>query len=106
LWCGPDMPLRPAAEPRRSTHRADRSSTVVGTLVNKATVDPTAIPWLLLSASPAHDSKPGRLDQTTFIQRVNTTGGLVPPASGMDARGRSLQGATEVSQGMEKQCLA
>jgi Protein of unknown function (DUF3455) len=35
----------------------------------------------LLSASPAPDSKPGRLDQTTFIQRVNTTGGLAPPAS-------------------------
>src|SRR5262245_14160086 len=56
-------------------------STVVGTLVNKATVDKTAIPWLLLSASPAPDSKPGRLAQTTFIQRINTTGGLAPAAS-------------------------
>jgi FtsP/CotA-like multicopper oxidase with cupredoxin domain len=61
--------------------QARDGSTVVGTLVNRATVDSTAIQWLLLSASPAPDSKPGRLDRTTFIQRVNTTGGLAPPAS-------------------------
>jgi hypothetical protein len=61
--------------------QARDGSTVVGTLVNRATVDSTAIPWLLLSASPSAGSKPGRLDQTTFIQRVNTTGGLAPPAS-------------------------
>jgi FtsP/CotA-like multicopper oxidase with cupredoxin domain len=61
--------------------QAKDGSTVVGTVVNKVTVDRTAIPWVLLSASPAPDSKPGRLDQTTFIQRVNTTGGLAPPAS-------------------------
>ena len=60
-------------------------STVVGTVVNKATVDRTAIPWLLLSAAPAPDSKPGRLQQTTFIQRVNTTGGLAPSASECNA---------------------
>jgi FtsP/CotA-like multicopper oxidase with cupredoxin domain len=61
--------------------QARDGSTVVGTVVNKATLDRTAIQWLLLSASPAPGSKPGRLDQTTFIQRVNTTGGLAPPAS-------------------------
>jgi hypothetical protein len=33
----------------------------------------------------AQDSKPGQLDQTTFIQRVNTTGGLAPPASECNA---------------------
>jgi hypothetical protein len=64
---------------------AKDGSTVVGTLVNKVTVDPTAIPWLLLSASPATGSKPGRLDHTTFIQRVNTTGGLAPAASECNA---------------------
>jgi len=61
--------------------QAKDGSTVVGTVVNKAMVDQTAIPWVLLSTAPAPDSKPGRLDQTTFIQRVNTTGGLTPPAS-------------------------
>ena len=60
-------------------------STVVGTVVDKLTVDRTAIPWLLLSAAPAPDSKPGRLQQTTFIQRVNTTGGLAPSASECNA---------------------
>ena len=61
--------------------KATDGSTVVGTVVDKLTVDRTAIPWLLLSAAPAPDSKPGRLDRTTFIQRVNTVGGLTPPAS-------------------------
>ena len=61
--------------------RAQDGSTVVGTVVKKATPDQTAIPWLLLSASPAPGSHPGRLAGTTFIQRVNTTGGLAPPAS-------------------------
>jgi FtsP/CotA-like multicopper oxidase with cupredoxin domain len=61
--------------------QARDGSTVVGTVVDKLTVDQTAVPWLLLSASPAPGSKPGRLDQTTFIQRVNTVGGNAPPAS-------------------------
>ena len=46
----------------------------------------SAIPWLLLSAkSTTTPSGPGgiRLVVTTYIQRVNTTGGLVP-ASGCD----------------------
>jgi hypothetical protein len=65
--------------------RSTDGSTVVGTAVNSATVDPTAIPWVLLSASPAPGSPPGRLAPTTFIQRVDTTGGLVPPASECNA---------------------
>jgi hypothetical protein len=46
------------------------------------TVDPTAIPWLLLervSTSPGPDGD--RLAGTTFIQRIETTGGLAPAAS-------------------------
>ena len=39
--------------------QARDGSTVVGMLVDKVTVDPTAIPWLLLSASPAPDSHGG-----------------------------------------------
>ena len=60
-------------------------STVVGTVVNKVTPDQTAIPWLLLSAKPAEDSKPGRLAHTSFIQRINTVGGIQPPASDCNA---------------------
>ena len=65
--------------------QAGDGSTVVGTVLKKVTPDQTAVPWLLLSAAPAPGSKPGRLDQTTFIQRVNTTGGLTPPASDCNA---------------------
>ena len=53
-------------------------SKVVGARVSGVNVDPTAIDWLLLSAK---STTPGRLGKTTYIQRVNTTGGLVPPAA-------------------------
>jgi len=66
-------------------------STVVGTVVDKVTVDESAIPWLLLSASPAPGSHPGRLDHTTFIQRINTTGGLQPHASDCTAAAAGTQ---------------
>lgn len=56
-------------------------SVVVGSRVNGINVDPTAVDWLLLSAKP---TEPGRLGQTTFIQRINTTGGRAP-ATGCDA---------------------
>ena len=60
------------------TWQSKDGSTVVGARVSGVNVDPTAIDWLLLSATP---TAPGRLGQTTFIQRLNTTGGLVPPAA-------------------------
>jgi hypothetical protein len=60
-------------------------STVVGVLPpeGNVTVDPTAIPWLLLRADPG--DAPGRFAGTTFIQRVATTGGLAPAAAECDA---------------------
>jgi hypothetical protein len=59
----------------------DGSSTQ-GTLVKPATVDPKSIPWLLLSGKNQTAGKFGnRLTPTTFIQRVNTRGGLAPAAS-------------------------
>jgi hypothetical protein len=61
--------------------QAKDGSTVVGTLVDRTTVDASAIPWLLLSASASPGSHGGRLAHTTFIQRVATTGGLAPAAS-------------------------
>ena len=45
------------------------------------TVDPTALPWLLLSAASATPGPDGdRLAGTTYIQRVATTDGLPPAA--------------------------
>jgi hypothetical protein len=57
-------------------------STVVAARVAGASVDASAIPWLLLQAT-SHTGK-GRMVDVTFIQRVNTAGGLAP-ASGCDA---------------------
>ena len=45
------------------------------------TPDPTAIDWLLLVSTQT--SGPGIFDRTTYIQRVNTTGGLAPSAPGL-----------------------
>lgn len=42
--------------------------------------DPTAIEWLLLSRFDS--TGPGIFANVTFIQRVNTTGGLAPSAPG------------------------
>jgi hypothetical protein len=57
---------------------AKDGSRVVGTRVDGVTVDPNAIPWLLLSATST--GKPGLLAPTTFIQRLSTRGGLAPAA--------------------------
>jgi hypothetical protein len=59
----------------------DGSSTQ-GTLVKLVTVDAKSIPWLLLSAKNQTAGKFGnRLTPTTFIQRINTRGGVEPAAS-------------------------
>ena len=42
--------------------------------------DPTAIPWLKLKS--VENSGSGRFRDVTFIQRVNTTGGLKPTVPG------------------------
>ena len=47
------------------------------------TPDPTAIEWLLLRGKEADG--PGIFKGTTFIQRVNTTGGLRPTLTGLVA---------------------
>jgi len=49
-------------------------SHTAGTKLAAATVDATAIPWLLLAASGGS----GRLASVTRVQRVRTTGGVAP----------------------------
>jgi uncharacterized protein DUF3455 len=56
-------------------------SSVKGSKVAAATPDPTAIPWLLLKAV-SHDGD-GRMAEVTYIQRLETVGGLAP-ATGCD----------------------
>jgi hypothetical protein len=70
----------------RGTHYAGPTwedqdgSKVVAARFDGVTVDPTAIPWLLLKATPAPGTH-GKLGKTTYIQRVATTGGLPPAAA-------------------------
>jgi len=53
-------------------------SQVKAARVDGVTVDPTAIPWLLLKQT---STTPGRVAATTYVQRLNTRGGLEPAAS-------------------------
>ena len=55
-------------------------SKVVGAVVDRCTPDPDAIPWLLLRATATEG--PGILHRVTYIQRVNTVGGLAPADAG------------------------
>lgn len=69
------------------TWMARDGSAVVGARAGSAPAPTSgAIPWLLLSTSPANGSTDGTLSGTTFIQRLNTTGGTAP-ASSCDAEG-------------------
>jgi hypothetical protein len=64
------------------TWRAKDGSFVVGQKVHGVTVDKTAIPWLLLSATKTGAAALGRtLADTTYVQRIETTGGLAPSPS-------------------------
>jgi hypothetical protein len=51
-------------------------SKVAAVKLQGVTVDVTAVPWLLLQTVSSQG--PGIYDGTTYIQRVNTTGGLAP----------------------------
>jgi hypothetical protein len=66
------------------TWESESGSRVVGAVVPpRVTVDATAIPWLLLRTVSSEG--PGIFEPTTYIQRVNTSGGLAPatlPAPG------------------------
>ena len=66
--------------------QAKDGSKVVAQRVDQVSVDPSAITWVLLKATPPTAGADGdRLAQTTFIQRVATTGGLAPSAAECNA---------------------
>jgi len=58
------------------TWESNSGSKVVGTRLQGSTVDASAIPWLLLGA--VSNQGAGVFADITFIQRVNTVGGLAP----------------------------
>jgi len=61
------------------TWESNSGSFVIGARVDGVTVDPTAIPWLLLRN--VNNGGPGVFAKTKFIQRINTVGGLAPAPS-------------------------
>jgi hypothetical protein len=68
------------------TWTARDGSSVVAEVVDRAVVEPTALPWLLLRSRVATSGPDGdRLAATTHVQRIATTGGLTPPAAGCTA---------------------
>ena len=67
------------AGPTRPAWESNSGSRVVGARsVAPVTVNSNAIPWLILSAVATNTIGPGVFERTTYIQRVNTTGGLAP----------------------------
>ena len=79
------------AGPTRPAWESESGSRVVGArTVPPVTVTSNAIPWLVLNAVPTNTVGPGIFARTTYIQRVNTMGGLAPAtaptALGQEAR--------------------
>ena len=77
------------------------TSTVWAKLVNSVTVDPNAIGWLLLNVKDT-GTRVGptggdRLTKTTFIQRVNTVGGLAPTVGCLSSRDLGHQASVRYS---------
>jgi hypothetical protein len=62
------------------TWESNSGSYVIGAVLERCTPDPDAIPWLLLGA--VDSDGPGIFDRVTYIQRVNTVGGLAPTEPG------------------------
>jgi Protein of unknown function (DUF3455) len=62
------------------TWESNSGSKVVCAVLERATPDPTAVPWLKLGA--VSNEGRGIFDRVTFVQRVYTTGGLAPAAPG------------------------
>jgi hypothetical protein len=58
------------------TWQSNSGSKVVGTVIDHCTPDPTAIPWLVLKS--ASTEVPDIFDHVTFLQRLNTVGGIAP----------------------------
>jgi len=67
------------------TWQAKDGSKVIGQRVDGVTVDSTAIQWLLLRVVSRASGAGDRLYDTTYIQRINTTGGIAPPLADCNA---------------------
>lgn len=64
------------------TWQGNDGSSVVGKKLTAFAADPSAVPWLLLTAV-SHGTESGRFDDVSSIQRLSTVGGNAP-ADGCD----------------------
>ena len=66
--------------PRATWQDSEDTSKIWGLTVAPVTVHPDAIPWLLLHVVGGQNGPTGgsKLSATTFVQRVNTVGGVAP----------------------------
>ena len=80
LYADPDYNGKVGIHYVGPTWEHNGGSKVVATRVAGCSPDPTAISWLLLQTTSTDG--PGIFSSVTFIQRVNTVGGLVPTAPG------------------------
>lgn len=62
------------------TWESNSGSRVIARRTQSCTPDSTAIPWLLLET--VSNDGPGIFSSVTYVQRVNTTGGLAPASPG------------------------
>ena len=80
LFSDPDFKEKVGTHYLGPTWESNNGSKVVATRLTGCTPDPTAIPWLMLQTVSTDGNGP--FSSVTYIQRVNTKGGLVPTASG------------------------
>jgi hypothetical protein len=66
--------------PRVTWQDSRDTSKIWGMGIASVTVEPGAIPWLLVKVVGAEDGPTGgdELSETTFVQRLNTVGGVAP----------------------------
>jgi hypothetical protein len=74
--------------PRVTWQDSEDTSKIWGLAIASVTAQPDAIPWLLVQVVGAEDGPTGgdELSETTFVQRLNTVGG-VAPSTGCAASG-------------------
>ncbi len=73
-------PFETGTPPLVTWQDSDDTSKVWGMMANSSPADPGAIPWLLVKVVGAQDGPTGgdELSETTYIQRLNTVGGVAP----------------------------
>jgi len=80
LYADPGHHAQVAIHYAGPTWQSISGSKVVGMRLAGCTPDTTAIPWLKLGAVSSQG--PGVFDGVSFIQRVNTVGGIAPATAG------------------------